>query len=1289
MATESAGSVYAEIRIELDKLQGDISKMNQLFVKAGQNIDKQTSLTKTKTQQLTSSVTKNFQEMSKSGINQFAKMASGIQSTIMALPIVGFITMIIGAITKMISGIGEFINKTSDAYTNQQKELAGLKAIIESTGASSWTTTGQLQNMAKVISKETGKSINDITKMQGRLLTYTNIMGENFNRTQQAAVNMAAVMRMDLSNAVETLGKALDSPIEGLTALTRQGFRFSDQLKAQIKDLVEAGKVSQAQALILKEVENVYSGVASAMGKAEGNSAKLINVTEELNAELGKSTSKFTEWWKGIQLANKEMQLMLVRQMNLATEVKTTEKTIFEFNEQIKKLEAQMRETGDPTGELTNKINSLQVARNAADNIDHLSNKIEELQLNLALMKGAGKEDPIANFIRHLNPLNAIKDMILAIKLLMGDSVEEMEKKVKRMEREREILYEINNLNAKRNELENAISKDNLEFKNQLNVINEASIKRQKIISDTYAQEAAGLIDFEEGQKRRQAAYREEATTIFNTGRTLEEMQEKLAVTRTEQIADIKAVTLAANQELYKLINEGLKTAEEVMPLIIANNTKMNSMIAEINTRYNQQTDAIAEANAKRQEALKQEQIINNQRLRAAAEENAAKEKQTNSNNLRKQQLQDIINLQSTSNANRIKASNDLLNFEKEIAVNELKRQDYYKNLTAGLSAGTKEYQAAVNLQNKLIEQTKTLIDMKVSTEIQAQNEIYDKQKEIKLLEAERIGDITTILELERQMALEKLRQSDIYLHATKATREQLEAQIGLIEKSKAINEYAKFQIDQQREIELLEAERVGDLSKILEIEKQIELEKLKQTDKYKYGTEAVREQLEAQIGIIEQTKAINDFTKHEIDQQREIELLEAERTGDLSKILEIERQIALEKLKQTDMYKYSTEEVKNQLEAEIGLIEHAKAINDYTKFKIDQEQQIELLTAKNKNDKKEIKRIELEIAKANLMQNDWYKELDDIQKEEIIKNLERIYDLQNAKDPFEDYIQGLNLLSQAISAVGNLMSALTKKQIDEELSQLEKRYKYEQELMEDTNKRKLELLEEDYQNKLYYAGLGKATTEEHFEEDLQKAIASGNHRLMYRASQAKKEFEIRKDYEEKVKEEEKRQQKEKEEAEKQYQFNKSQIEYKAALQQWGVQLALTTASVAQAIMQSFGQLGPIAGAVGAALMAALGAVQIGAVIAAKPTPPKMETGGILRGDPYRGDSTPVMARGREAFLTEDDQRELFGMIRGGNSGQSIIINSIIELDGEIIAEKVFEVGSLGNAFIRQRGVVR
>jgi hypothetical protein len=65
------------------------------------------------------------------------------------------------------------------------------------------------------------------------------------------------------SNAVQ-LGKALNDPVKGLTALTRSGITFTAKEKDKIKTLVATNKTLEAQDLILQAIEKQVGGTAEA-----------------------------------------------------------------------------------------------------------------------------------------------------------------------------------------------------------------------------------------------------------------------------------------------------------------------------------------------------------------------------------------------------------------------------------------------------------------------------------------------------------------------------------------------------------------------------------------------------------------------------------------------------------------------------------------------------------------------------------------------------------------------------------------------------------------------------------------------------------------------------------------------------------------------------------------------------------------------------------------------------------------------------------------------------------------
>ena len=89
-----------------------------------------------------------------------------------------------------------------------------------------------------------------------------------FDRAELASVNLSARLGQDLQSSAIQVGKALNDPIKGVTALQRVGVSFTAQQREQIKAMVEAGNVAGAQGIILGELEKQFGGAAEAQRKA-------------------------------------------------------------------------------------------------------------------------------------------------------------------------------------------------------------------------------------------------------------------------------------------------------------------------------------------------------------------------------------------------------------------------------------------------------------------------------------------------------------------------------------------------------------------------------------------------------------------------------------------------------------------------------------------------------------------------------------------------------------------------------------------------------------------------------------------------------------------------------------------------------------------------------------------------------------------------------------------------------------------------------------------------------------
>src|SRR5215475_1884419 len=201
----------------------------------------------------------------------------------------------LGAAGLGVAGLGLLKGFASDAEdaakVNQQ-----LANTIKTTGDASKTTVGHLQDYANALMTATGINDETIKSGQGMLLTFTNIRNEAgknndvFDQATKATLDMTAAMtggQVTQENMRKTsilVGKALNDPVKGLTALRRVGVSFTAQQQDQIKALVASGDTMGAQKIILRELGKEFGGAAQAMTTP---SQKLKTALGEIGENIG------------------------------------------------------------------------------------------------------------------------------------------------------------------------------------------------------------------------------------------------------------------------------------------------------------------------------------------------------------------------------------------------------------------------------------------------------------------------------------------------------------------------------------------------------------------------------------------------------------------------------------------------------------------------------------------------------------------------------------------------------------------------------------------------------------------------------------------------------------------------------------------------------------------------------------------------------------------------------------------------------------------------------------------
>lgn len=169
-----------------------------------------------------------------------------------------------------IGGVVKGVASLTKGYTEHQRVARQTNAVIKSTGGASQTTAKEVGALADALERKTTIDGDVIQSGANMLLTFTNIKNEVgkgndvFNQAVATATDMSAALGTDASQAAVGLGKALNDPIKGITALSRVGVTFTEDQKKQITQLVKHGDTLKAQKIILAELGKEFGGSAEA-----------------------------------------------------------------------------------------------------------------------------------------------------------------------------------------------------------------------------------------------------------------------------------------------------------------------------------------------------------------------------------------------------------------------------------------------------------------------------------------------------------------------------------------------------------------------------------------------------------------------------------------------------------------------------------------------------------------------------------------------------------------------------------------------------------------------------------------------------------------------------------------------------------------------------------------------------------------------------------------------------------------------------------------------------------------
>lgn len=172
----------------------------------------------------------------------------------------------------LLTGLAVAAKHAFEGLKTGEQVSAQTAAALKSTGKAANVSQKQIEAFALRLSQMSGVDDELIQKGQNLLLTFTNIQNKAgkgnaiFNQATKTMLDMSVALGQDTKSSAIQLGKALNNPLKGVSALQKVGVSFTDAQKKQIKALVESGQTMKAQKIILAELNKEFGGSAKAAG---------------------------------------------------------------------------------------------------------------------------------------------------------------------------------------------------------------------------------------------------------------------------------------------------------------------------------------------------------------------------------------------------------------------------------------------------------------------------------------------------------------------------------------------------------------------------------------------------------------------------------------------------------------------------------------------------------------------------------------------------------------------------------------------------------------------------------------------------------------------------------------------------------------------------------------------------------------------------------------------------------------------------------------------------------------
>ena len=313
------------------------------------------------------------------------------------------------AVAALVFGLGKMVAAGAKA----ERQFKRLEGILKATGGAAGLSLLEIEELAQQIGKETLASTQEIRDAAGVLLTFKSITGDVFKEALKLSQDLAEVGFGSAKSAAMQLGKALEEPEIGLSALRRVGVSFSKSQKDLIKNFDFMGEKIKSQEIMLKALNEQVGGAG-------------INAADGLSGALDTLNEEFTIFLENNSLTKIALEIVtgLMKGLN---------KVFGTFEGKIKKLnEAGLREELAKIDESLARMNktfheSIMMAEDEVTLIDRMTKKQAERAIIIAKLEANQKSKN-----RSTAAANALAEKQSDFEILMEDQQRKRELATKR-----------------------------------------------------------------------------------------------------------------------------------------------------------------------------------------------------------------------------------------------------------------------------------------------------------------------------------------------------------------------------------------------------------------------------------------------------------------------------------------------------------------------------------------------------------------------------------------------------------------------------------------------------------------------------------------------------------------------------------------------------------------------------------------------------------------------------------------------------------------------------------------